>query len=245
MVATTLPADELSGHEGAFARVAATQAVLQSRPAAVRASSRAASTASSPRCPTTCSTSPASTPSPTRRTSRAPTPSSCRAMRPTRPILVVADYYLATFLKQPTWVEDIRPFRAVMMPLDLPPTRGDIDRFIPQRRRRRSPGWSARARSYAFDMGSALRGALARPEARPRPRRLRRHGRGLPAGRGGHAGRRRLRPADVRARGEDAIPSCACSSARRGSTRRPSAAPWHPGRRAPPGATSTTPTPAR
>src|SRR5712691_5152817 len=51
---------------------------------------------------------------------------------PAHPILVIADYYLATFLKQPTWVEDIRPFRAVMMPLDLPPKRTDIDRFIPQ-----------------------------------------------------------------------------------------------------------------
>ena len=34
--------------------------------------------------------------------------------------MVVADYYLATFLTQETWVEDIRPFRAVMLPLDLP-----------------------------------------------------------------------------------------------------------------------------
>jgi len=49
---------------------------------------------------------------------------------PAHPILVVADYYLGTFLKQPTCVEDIRPFRAVMMPLDLPPQRADIDRFI-------------------------------------------------------------------------------------------------------------------
>src|SRR5687767_4590384 len=30
---------------------------------------------------------------------------------PEHPILVVADYYLATFLTQPTWVEDVRPFR--------------------------------------------------------------------------------------------------------------------------------------
>jgi Xaa-Pro dipeptidase len=42
------------------------------------------------------------------------------------PIMVLADYYLATFLKQPTWVEDLRPFRAVMMPLDLPAKRSDI-----------------------------------------------------------------------------------------------------------------------
>ena len=64
---------------------------------------------------------------------------------PEHPILVVADYYLATFLRQPTWVEDIRPFRAVMMPLDLPPQRADIDRFIPPQRRRRRRGSPARA----------------------------------------------------------------------------------------------------
>ncbi len=40
---------------------------------------------------------------------------------PGHPIVVIADYYLATFLTQPTWIEDVRPFRAVMMGLDLPP----------------------------------------------------------------------------------------------------------------------------
>lgn len=79
---------------------------------------------------------------------------------PEHPVLVVADYYLATFLTQPTWVEDIRPFRAVMMPLDLPPQRADVDRFIP--RAGADVGWMRHARErYAFDMGSALRGALA------------------------------------------------------------------------------------
>ena len=78
---------------------------------------------------------------------------------PNNPILIVADYYLATFLTQPTWVEDIRPFRAVMMPLDLPPKPTDIDRFIPPAQA--STPWVARARrSYAFDMAKALRGAL-------------------------------------------------------------------------------------
>ena len=51
---------------------------------------------------------------------------------PEHPVLVVADYYLAGFLAQPTWVEDIRPFRAVMMPLDLAPRHADIDRFVPR-----------------------------------------------------------------------------------------------------------------
>ena len=27
---------------------------------------------------------------------------------PEHPVLILADYYLATFLKQPTWVEDVR-----------------------------------------------------------------------------------------------------------------------------------------
>ncbi len=75
------------------------------------------------------------------------------------PIIVIADYYLATFLTQPTWVEDVRPFRAVMMGLDLPPKPDDIDRFIPKS----GAGieWVVRARqSYAYDMGSAIRGAM-------------------------------------------------------------------------------------
>ena len=40
---------------------------------------------------------------------------------PDHPIVVLADYYLATFLSQPSWVRDIRPFRAVMMPLVVHP----------------------------------------------------------------------------------------------------------------------------
>ena len=79
---------------------------------------------------------------------------------PEHPIVVLADYYLATFLSQPSWVRDIRPFRAVMMPLDRAPQRHDIDRFIP--REAAELDWMRNARSrYAFDMTSALRGALA------------------------------------------------------------------------------------
>ena len=76
---------------------------------------------------------------------------------PEHPILVIADYYLATFLSQPSWVKDIRPFRAVMMPIDRPPRREDIDRFIP----RSDAAWISGARKhYAFDKASALQGAL-------------------------------------------------------------------------------------
>jgi Xaa-Pro dipeptidase len=77
---------------------------------------------------------------------------------PEHPIMVLADYYLATFLTQPSWVEDLRPFRAVMMPLDLPAKRSDIDRFIP---RTGAAPWLANARAtYSFDMAGAVRGAL-------------------------------------------------------------------------------------
>jgi Xaa-Pro dipeptidase len=77
---------------------------------------------------------------------------------PDHPIFVVADYYLSTFLTQPTWIEDIRPFRAVMMPLDLPAKRTDVDRFIP--RRGAGMEWLEQSRkNYAFDMGTAMRGA--------------------------------------------------------------------------------------
>jgi Xaa-Pro aminopeptidase len=79
---------------------------------------------------------------------------------PGHPIMVVADYYLATFLTQPTWIEDIRPFRAVMMPLDLPAQKSDIDRFIPPAAA--GTPWIENARlQYAFDMGAAVKGALA------------------------------------------------------------------------------------
>jgi Xaa-Pro aminopeptidase len=78
---------------------------------------------------------------------------------PDHPVMVVADYYLATFLTQPTWIEDIRPFRAVMMPLDLPAEKSDIDRFIPPTGS--GIAWVENARHrYSFDMGGALKGAL-------------------------------------------------------------------------------------
>jgi len=50
---------------------------------------------------------------------------------PDKAIMIVADYYLSTVLMQPSWIEDVRTFRAVMMPLDLPPHESDIDRFVP------------------------------------------------------------------------------------------------------------------
>ena len=78
---------------------------------------------------------------------------------PGHPILAVADYYLATFLTQESWIEDIRPFRAVMLPLDLPAKKGDIDRFIPPAAEGKP--WVEGARSrYGSDLNAVVGEAL-------------------------------------------------------------------------------------
>ena len=163
---------------------------------------------------------------------------------PGHPILVVADYYLATFLMQPTWVEDIRPFRAVMMPLDLPPNKTDIDRFIPPAEGRHGLA-GAGAAQLRLRHGNGHARRLEGPAARSRPAGVRRHGRRLQARHRGHGGGRWLRCADVCPCCEDRHGAAACWSAPHASTRPPSGTRWRRGTRAPHGATSTGPTPAR
>ncbi len=78
---------------------------------------------------------------------------------PEHPILVIADYYLSTLLHQPGWIRDVRPFRAVMMPLDRPPAQNDIDRFITADGA--GVDWIEKARAhYRFDMRSAIKDAV-------------------------------------------------------------------------------------
>ncbi len=78
---------------------------------------------------------------------------------PEHPILVIAEYYLASFLDQPSWIEDIRPFRGVMLSIDLPPAAEDVGRFLPARAQ--GVGWAEAARDrYAFGMNDAVQGAL-------------------------------------------------------------------------------------
>jgi Xaa-Pro aminopeptidase len=78
---------------------------------------------------------------------------------PEQPVFVLADYYLGSLLSQPTWIRDVRPYRAVMMPLDLPPSRADVDRFIPANGS--GHPWVEQARErYAFNMADACRGAI-------------------------------------------------------------------------------------
>ena len=78
---------------------------------------------------------------------------------PQQPVFVLPDYYLGSLLSQPTWVEDVRPFRAGMMPLDLAPSERDLDRFIPASGN--GLKWVEQAREhYVFNMGDACRGAI-------------------------------------------------------------------------------------
>ncbi|MEM9441040.1 MAG: M24 family metallopeptidase [Pseudomonadota bacterium] len=73
---------------------------------------------------------------------------------------MIAEYYLASFLTQPSWVEDVRPFRGVMLAIDRPPEQDEIERFIP--RDAADIEWIAQARKrYAFSQAEAIRQALS------------------------------------------------------------------------------------
>ena len=78
---------------------------------------------------------------------------------PDHPILLVADYYLGHFASQPSWVKDIRPVRAVMLPKDLPASENDLDRFIPETIQNQP--WVQNAREqYATSLASGCKEAL-------------------------------------------------------------------------------------
>ena len=78
---------------------------------------------------------------------------------PKNPILIVADYYFSSAVTRAGWIEDIRPFRAVMMPQDLPATNADIELFLPSELSRNHWGDQAR-RTYALSYKNALDTAL-------------------------------------------------------------------------------------
>jgi len=78
---------------------------------------------------------------------------------PEHPVFLMPDQYLTYFLHQPTWVEDIRPYRGDMLPLDIPVEPSAIDRFIPEFAR--EVGWVNHARRrYAENLIEACRGAM-------------------------------------------------------------------------------------
>lgn len=79
--------------------------------------------------------------------------------QPDHPIIVCADYYLGTFLRRPGWVKDIRPFRAVMMPMDMPARPDDLERFLPADMVEDERVTICRER-FTYDIGAAIQGAI-------------------------------------------------------------------------------------
>ncbi len=74
-------------------------------------------------------------------------------------IIMVADYYVSTLIARPSWIQDVRSFRAVMLPLDLPPSETDIERFIPQTGLA-CPWIEGLKANYGDGLGSVCRKAL-------------------------------------------------------------------------------------
>jgi Xaa-Pro aminopeptidase len=50
---------------------------------------------------------------------------------PDQPVIVVAEFDLAYFLSQPSWITDVRPYATLLLPFDVPLGDSPLDRFIP------------------------------------------------------------------------------------------------------------------
>lgn len=74
---------------------------------------------------------------------------------PDHPVLIVPEFEVQFFLHHPTWIQDVRPYRSLMVPMDLPWDRTAIDRFLPSAARKLPWVRNARER-YAGDMQAAL-----------------------------------------------------------------------------------------
>jgi len=78
---------------------------------------------------------------------------------PEQPVIVVAEFDLAYFLSQPSWIEDVRPYATLLLPFDVPIGPSPLDRFIPASQR--ASAWAERARAaYASSLLEGIRAAL-------------------------------------------------------------------------------------
>ena len=74
---------------------------------------------------------------------------------PDHPVLIVPEFEVQFFLHHPTWIQDVRPYRSLMVPMDLPWDRSAIDRFLPLAAR--DLPWVRNARErYVGDMQAAV-----------------------------------------------------------------------------------------
>lgn len=78
---------------------------------------------------------------------------------PDRPAIVVAEFDLAYFLSQPSWITDVRPYATLLLPFDVPLGDSPLDRFIPSGQRQTA--WAAAARQkYAPNLVEGVRRAV-------------------------------------------------------------------------------------
>jgi Xaa-Pro aminopeptidase len=78
---------------------------------------------------------------------------------PEHPVMVVAEFDLAYFRYQPSWISDVRPYATLILPFDIPPGPDPLDRFIPSQLR--NTEWARKARAaYAPSLVEGLRTAI-------------------------------------------------------------------------------------
>jgi Xaa-Pro aminopeptidase len=79
--------------------------------------------------------------------------------QPDHPIVVVPEFEINFFARQPTWIEDVRPYASLMLPLDREPTPAALDRYIAPFAR--GLPWIKNARGhYADDLVAACTQAV-------------------------------------------------------------------------------------
>lgn len=78
---------------------------------------------------------------------------------PDHPILIMPEFDLGTLLARPTWVDDVRPYANVMLPLAFPADAAGFSRFVPDTVLGTDWGKAALA-NYAPDFPHALQGAI-------------------------------------------------------------------------------------
>ncbi|HEX8969197.1 MAG TPA: M24 family metallopeptidase [Chloroflexota bacterium] len=78
---------------------------------------------------------------------------------PEWPVIVLAEFDLAAFRRQPSWIDDVRPYASLLLPFDVPLGPTPLDRFIPVAER--DSAWASAAKAaYAPSLLDGVRAAM-------------------------------------------------------------------------------------
>ena len=78
---------------------------------------------------------------------------------PDQPVMIVAEFDMAYFLHQPSWITDVRPYATLLQPFDIPLGPSPVDKFIPESSR--ATQWAAGARAkYAPSLVAGVKRAM-------------------------------------------------------------------------------------